>query len=220
MPDDDMRDLNNPTNPTIPTFQTNPSLPPFLSKTKNTKMPSIPTPDDLIAYVRAGGADVEALKKQYAHYVREALKKQYAHRIIISQYVYDIHFLKKDKKDTKMNYTETVVILFDILHDRTLDENDYKIRYSAILSTGDVSPPKEITIKIDTTIHDMISAYEFETRADGALEYDDNGFRCYWDAIEGDWVASPQFASERFIKLLTSPDFKGFEGWDDGADDD
>jgi hypothetical protein len=170
-------------------------------------MPSIPTPDDLIAYVRAGGADVEALKKQYAH------------RIIISQYVYDIHFLKKDKKDTKMNYT-VVDILFDILHDRTLDENDYKIRYSAILSTGDVSPPKEITIKIDTTIHDMISAYEFETRADGALEYDDNGFRCYWDAIEGDWVASPQFASERFIKLLTSPDFKGFEGWDDGADDD
>jgi hypothetical protein len=104
-------------------------IPPFLSKTKNSKMNA---------------------------------------SIIISQYLYDIHFLKKDKKDTKMNYTETVVILFDILHDRTLDENDYKIRYSAILSTGDVSPPKEITIKIDTTIHDMISAYEFETRADGA----------------------------------------------------
>ena len=80
--------------------------------------------------------------------------------IIISQYLYDIHFLKKDIMDVKMNNKETVKIVFnliDCLHNRTLEENDYKIRYSAILSTGVVSPPKKTTIKINTTIHNMIN---------------------------------------------------------------
>jgi hypothetical protein len=54
-----------------------------------------------------------------------------------------------------------------------------------------------------------------KTLTDGTLMYDDKGRRCYWDDVEGGWVASSRHASARFIALLDSPDFKGFEGWDD-----
>lgn len=55
-------------------------------------------------------------------------------------------------------------------------------------------------------------------KMDGQLEYDDRGFRCYWDAEEEEWIASPQWATKRFLTLLES--LPTFEGWDDEADDD
>lgn len=56
--------------------------------------------------------------------------------------------------------------------------------------------------------------------ADGAMMLDNEGYRCYWDDVEGGWIYSPLYASARFIALLHSPDFKGFEGFDDDESDD
>ena len=53
---------------------------------------------------------------------------------------------------------------------------------------------------------------------DGDMEFDDKGYRIYWDAVEEDWVASEKFATKRFLDLLKSR--PNFEGFDNGADDD
>jgi hypothetical protein len=53
---------------------------------------------------------------------------------------------------------------------------------------------------------------------DGQMEYDDKGIRVYWDAVLKDWVDSPKWATERFLKLLFSLDT--FEGFDDDSDSD
>ena len=53
---------------------------------------------------------------------------------------------------------------------------------------------------------------------DGEMQYDDKGIRVYWDAEEEEWIEAPEYATERFIKLLDSLDT--FEGFDDNANDD
>lgn len=58
-----------------------------------------------------------------------------------------------------------------------------------------------------------------KTLTDGAMMIDNEGCRCYWDDVEGGWIASSRHASARFIALLDSPDFKGFQGWDDDDDE-
>ena len=52
---------------------------------------------------------------------------------------------------------------------------------------------------------------------DGDMEFDDKGYRIYWDAVEEDWVASEKFATKRFLDLLKSR--PNFEGFDNGADE-
>jgi hypothetical protein len=53
---------------------------------------------------------------------------------------------------------------------------------------------------------------------DGELEYDDKGIRVYWDAEEEEWIEAPEYATERFLKLLDSLDT--FEGFDANANED
>jgi hypothetical protein len=53
---------------------------------------------------------------------------------------------------------------------------------------------------------------------DGEMEYDDKGIRVYWDAEEEGWIEAPEYATERFLKLLNSLDT--FEGFDANANDD
>lgn len=54
--------------------------------------------------------------------------------------------------------------------------------------------------------------------ADGTMMLDNEGHRCYWDDVEGGWIYSSYYASARFIALLRSPNFKGFEGFDSDSD--
>ncbi len=53
---------------------------------------------------------------------------------------------------------------------------------------------------------------------DGEMEYDDKGMRVYWDAEEEGWIEAPEYATERFLKLLNS--LNTFEGFDADANDD
>lgn len=73
--------------------------------------------------------------------------------------------------------------------------------------TWQTNPPNPFEDEYDSKME--------KTLTDGMMMIDNEGRRCYWDDVEEGWVCSSRHASARFIKLLDSPTFKGFQGWDD-----
>ncbi len=56
--------------------------------------------------------------------------------------------------------------------------------------------------------------------ADGELEFDDRGFRCYWDAELEGWIVCEAQVSKRFQKVLDArEDFQGFDEYENDDTD-
>lgn len=53
--------------------------------------------------------------------------------------------------------------------------------------------------------------YETDGNFDGERSYDINGYLCYWDAEECDWIANEKHATQRFMNVLKG--MKTFEGF-------
>ena len=66
-------------------------------------------------------------------------------------------------------------------------------------------------------LHDIVNEFDYvisldcKTPDDGDVDIDDEGIRCYWDNEIGGWISRAKDCTPRFLELLKSIDFEGFD---------
>jgi hypothetical protein len=144
------------------------------------------------------------------------------------QYDYNKGLLKVSQLAVDEFYADSAIAELYRKHSDKITELVYMWYYSSVDKASWFKNGKKHLMDINSYVlasqqeysqplHDIVNEFDYvisldcKSPNDGDMEYDDEGIRCYWDNEIGGWITCAKDCTPRFLKLLKSTDFEGFD---------